>query len=585
MICSEHVARPHRASSKAALAEIGSLTLEFTRLAQLTKQDKYYDAVARITNQLEAMQDGTTIPGLWPMMVNAQGCAHYHTKSQVPTTAKHGTLAPVQAEPVLGESVQGESRDYDPVHDITPTKDENVTATSVQHKPYAAPTDLRSYLKLVSRDAEFGFTEADSEPANYQKSTYGSSGTSSSGSLIDTSLDASDEKCDSGLMLPTAWRDNKYTLGAMADSTYEYLPKEYMLLGGQNTQYKSMYTKAINAIRKNLLFKPMIKGQRDIRFVASTSGIDTSKKTSDFSTKLIYEGHHLTCFIGGMVAVGAKAFGLDSDMELAAKLTDGCVWAYESTTTGIMPEHFRVLPCDKERSCEWDEARYSKEAQKYSHVTAESDKAQFRNGESAYGQRVKMNNDLKPQDAGAVEAGVPLPMPGSTNPHDSELGPKRDVLDGYQALPSMSSVASSSSTARPSPTGAIHRRAPPGGILQGAPNGAQIQSDHSDTPLPPPGMVSIASPEYLLRPEAIESVFIMYRLTGDEAWRQKGWKMFQAISKYTRTELANAAIVDVMSSKPVQKDTMESFWLAETLKYFYLLFSDPNVVDLDKYVL
>lgn len=112
-----------------------------------------------------------------------------------------------------------------------------------------------------------------------------------------------------------------------------------------------------------------------------------------------------------------------------------------------------------------------------------------------------------------------------------------------------------------------------------------MQSDHSDTPLPPPGMVSIASPEYLLRPEAIESVFIMYRLTGDEAWRQKGWKMFQAIAKYTRTELANAAIVDVMSSKPVQKDTMESFWLAETLKYFYLLFSDPNVVDLDKYVL
>jgi len=30
---------------------------------------------------------------------------------------------------------------------------------------------------------------------------------------------------------------------------------------------------------------------------------------------------------------------------------------------------------------------------------------------------------------------------------------------------------------------------------------------------------------------------------------------------------------------------MESFWLAETLKYFYLLFSEPNLVSLDDYVL
>lgn len=77
----------------------------------------------------------------------------------------------------------------------------------------------------------------------------------------------------------------------------------------------------------------------------------------------------------------------------------------------------------------------------------------------------------------------------------------------------------------------------------------------------------------------------MYRLTGDDSWRVKGWKMFEAISKHTRTELAHAAINDVTAQKPSHKDTMESFWLSETLKYFYLLFSDPSVVDLDKYVL
>ena len=30
---------------------------------------------------------------------------------------------------------------------------------------------------------------------------------------------------------------------------------------------------------------------------------------------------------------------------------------------------------------------------------------------------------------------------------------------------------------------------------------------------------------------------------------------------------------------------MESFWTAETLKYYYLIFAEPNLVSLDEYVL
>ena len=36
---------------------------------------------------------------------------------------------------------------------------------------------------------------------------------------------------------------------------------------------------------------------------------------------------------------------------------------------------------------------------------------------------------------------------------------------------------------------------------------------------------------------------------------------------------------------PIPGDKMESFWLAETLKYFYLLFSDdPDLIPLDEFV-
>ena len=61
--------------------------------------------------------------------------------------------------------------------------------------------------------------------------------------------------------------------------------------------------------------------------------------------------------------------------------------------------------------------------------------------------------------------------------------------------------------------------------------------------------------------------------------------MFTAIRRTTHTDIANAAVDDVTVSSPPQADRMESFWLAETLKYFFLIFSDPDVVSLDDYVL
>ena len=76
----------------------------------------------------------------------------------------------------------------------------------------------------------------------------------------------------------------------------------------------------------------------------------------------------------------------------------------------------------------------------------------------------------------------------------------------------------------------------------------------------------------------------MYRITGESKYQDIAWEMFEAISKHTRTEFANAAIPDVMKTPPERYDSMESFWLAETLKYFYLIFSDPGEVSLDDFV-
>jgi mannosyl-oligosaccharide alpha-1,2-mannosidase len=89
---------------------------------------------------------------------------------------------------------------------------------------------------------------------------------------------------------------------------------------------------------------------------------------------------------------------------------------------------------------------------------------------------------------------------------------------------------------------------------------------------------------YILRPEAIESIFYMYRITGDATYQETAWAMFQAIENNTRTQSANAALRDVMRTPPEKEDSMESFWMAETLKYFYLIFSEPDTISLDDFV-
>lgn len=54
------------------LAELGSFTMEFTRLSILTGDPKWYDAVDRITKLLATQQSKTHLPGMWPVVVDAR---------------------------------------------------------------------------------------------------------------------------------------------------------------------------------------------------------------------------------------------------------------------------------------------------------------------------------------------------------------------------------------------------------------------------------------------------------------------------------------------------------------------------------
>lgn len=323
------------------VSELGSLTLEFTHLSQLTGDLKYYDAVQRISDAFDGSQDTTRLPGMWPIAIDAS--------------------------------------------------------------------------------------------------------------------------------IPQFDKDNTFTLGGMSDSVYEYLPKQYLLLGGVLEQPRRMYEKFLKIAKEAMFYRPYNPQNLDILISGDI------RVQHNGHVELQSSGQHLTCFAGGMVGIASKIFETPEDMEIARALTDGCVWSYDITPSGIGPEIFSTVNCGaypktSAGDCKWDDAKYL-------------------DGVSAF-------------------------VRGS-GPSEADLSPRQK---------------------------------------------AKKYAEKNRLPL---GMTSIQDPKYILRPEAIESVFIMWRLTGEREWQDKAWRMFEAIERWTKTDIASSAINDVtrggagacfpLSSLPISK--------------------------------
>ena len=285
----------------------GTLSLEMTRLSQLTGNPKYYDAISRITRLFAKHQMATALPGMWPMFVS-----------------------------------------------------------------------------MYSQDVTYG---------------------------------------------------RIFTLGGNADSLYEYLPKMHVLLGGLEPVYEKMSRAFMRTATEHLFFRPMVPRGEDILISGNV------RVGPDDVPTLDPESEHLTCFIGGVMALAGRLFANDTDVETGARLAKGCAYVYKSFPTGIMPERYNMAVCPgptaMPRTCRWDEAIW-----------------------------------------------------------DAEKKKREEYL-----------------------------------------------------PHLPKGFTTAKDPRYLLRPEAIESLFVLYRVTGEEQYVDMAWDMFRAVREGTATEIANAAVLDVTVAK------------------------------------
>lgn len=127
------------------------------------------------------------------------------------------------------------------------------------------------------------------------------------------------------------WGQRDYSLGAMADSFYEYLLKQWIATGKKDDHTKREYEQAVFAMEKKMLFESQ---QSHLWYFANLKG-----------SRVEHKMEHLACFSGGMFALHAANENNSSVashyMDLGEKMAHTCHESYIRSATGIGPEAFR----------------------------------------------------------------------------------------------------------------------------------------------------------------------------------------------------------------------------------------------------
>ncbi|AOW04352.1 glycosyl hydrolase family 47-domain-containing protein [Yarrowia lipolytica] len=459
-----------RPAQGAIVAELGSMTIEFTRLAQLTGNNTYFDAVHRITKEFEKAADQQVIPGLFPALVDISGC------------------------------------------DLTQPGEE--TDPMVQ-LPVAFASPQRCKKKGITP------------------------------------------------MTAHAGVEQTVSFGGRIDSLYEYYIKEYILLGGADDTYKNMYIQSADQGAKMLLYKPNTTSSEEILFSGDLHINPANLQDIVFSPTMA----HLSCFLGGMYAMGGKVLERPKDVEIGKRLAQGCVWAYGATGTGVMPEDLSVSPCGDsgegiDETCEFEAPKLTLHKYLLAGDGTVVDTSEEEEGKVVEEKIGGQKPTMEKSPYSLHELGIAPRSRREKYPHIrleqvADFTPliKLDE-DELKKIPKKFA-------------GQTHR---------------WRQSGVYDLPR---DFVK-ASPHYLMRPEAIESVYYLYRITGDPVWQERGWEMFRSVVNLCWAgHGAYAAIRDVTDWRMDSNrfyDEQESFWVGETLKYYYLLFADSDVISLDEWV-
>lgn len=105
-------------------------------------------------------------------------------------------------------------------------------------------------------------------------------------------------------------------------------------------------------MKEHMFYRPTVPAGGDQMLMPGDVSTDENG-----GVRLDPKNQHLSCFAGGMFGIAGKMFGSDEDVDVGRRLTEGCLWGYENSPNGVMPEILYTLPCEDE-SCAWDEEKW-----------------------------------------------------------------------------------------------------------------------------------------------------------------------------------------------------------------------------------
>lgn len=477
----------------ANIADLTKMTLEFTRLTQLTNSNKYFNTMFHIWSMVTKSTDFLNLDFLFPSSVDASTCSL--------VTAEEVQKGEHQRDSKIMKSIDGNLK--------------FVHCHQLNHFPESSNTyELNE--KLLP--------------------------------LYDTILQ----------------------LYALTQTDLLKDPKQSSTSTITNSSY--FYNSAMAQINKFFKFEPMHPNNEQWSNMLVLANLDTnpifSPSTNELSIQLRrdFKFHPESCTLGATLSYGSKLFTNPEHMKLASKLTRTC-FQFAMLQDGVMSE-MSLDPCTS-TDCVFNKEDKLQNIKEGKYVGFDQG---FQKDTAVELIKTDKKKDTTKKivkrsllDTDSLKNAIKV----STNDEDVESKDENtdsDIVDS-KMIKSFSFIKDENFM------------------------NAQVSMDDIDettkqwkqTPGRPLWINSISN-ETLLSPDLIKSIFFMYRTTGDEQWRTMGHqlkeKIFATMKEKTLGPKGNWKISE-LNKKNVP---LPSSWFSQTLKYYYLLFSEPTDYSLDEYI-
>ncbi|CCH60753.1 hypothetical protein TBLA_0D02500 [Henningerozyma blattae CBS 6284] len=481
------------------LGQLNSMSLEFTRLAQLTGQSKYFDAIYRIYKIMADSSKEFDIDYLFPINIDATGCQLFsseeislgdHVRDSQVMKSINEDLKFVQChqtgkfkigkdDKLDGKETFSMDRDTISIYD---------TLAKLRHL-------LNNHDLLQLSESSLKASQPGEETINVKEDSK-------------TSDNNEDEKeLEKTKKIKQPWVTSK-----------------------------QLFVSALESVRELMFYTPMTPLYDNLTFISS---LDTRSwfipTTNEMSIDVSphYDMNIESCSLASTFAFGSKVFNISEYIKIAENLTISCI-KYNSLFSGILPKHSYYDPCLDGSSCMFDSV------------------SKINNIKQGY----YLRNEMDSSDS-------VIKVSQNLNKHP--------ILEKENDNNMITKVLNFKSHSKKS-------------ILQMPPGFINENGEWSDNPEQPLWINQLDS-SLLLSPYTIQSIFYMYRITGEKKWRSLGKSLFNMIIARLQKEGEGAkqtwVIKEVDNNGPA---IIPSYWFSQTLKYYLLLFGNGLDYTLDKYV-